>query len=78
MCNEGLAPLTSTADVGRTMYMAVRANVWINLLAAVLGVLMVFVRLVGAGACPFSTLFFYGVFWTLLVLAVSAFVAARR
>ena len=78
LCNEGLAPLTSTADVGRTMYMAVRANVWINLLAAVLGVLMVFVRLVGAGACPFSTLFFYGVFWTLLVLAVSAFVAARR
>ena len=78
LCNEGLPPLTSTADVGRSMYMAVRANVWINLLAAVLGVLMVFVRLVGAGACPFSALFFYGVFWTLLVLAVSAFVAARR
>ena len=78
LCNEGLPPLTGVADVGRSMYLATRVNVWINLLAAVLGVLMVFVRLVGAGTCPLSTLFFYMLFWTIPVLAVSAFVAAKR
>ena len=78
LCNEGLPPLTNTVDTGRTMYLTVRINVWINLAAAVLGVLMVFIRLVGTGACPFSTLFFYALFSALLVFAVSAFVAARR
>ena len=78
LCNEGLPPLTGVADVGRSMYLATRINVWINLLAAVFGVLLVFVKLVGAGSCPLSTLFFYMLFWTIPVLAVSAFVAAKR
>ena len=78
LCNEGLAPLTNAADIGRSMYMSTRINLWLNLLAAVLGILLVFVRLVGVGSCPLSTLFFFGLLWSLLVGAVSAFVAAKR
>jgi len=56
ICNEGLGPLTSVADVGRRMYVSIRANVLINVISAVLGMFFVFVRLVSAGSMSLGTL----------------------
>ncbi|MCR5575871.1 MAG: hypothetical protein K6F56_02555 [Oscillospiraceae bacterium] len=78
LCNEGLGPLTNAADVGRTMYLAVRINVLLNLAAVLVGVVLVFIRLVGAGAFPLSSFFLYMLVWTLPVLAVSILVAVKR
>ena len=49
VCREGLGPLTHLADTGRSMYIAVRLNLIITVLAAVLGILLVFLKLVGTG-----------------------------
>ena len=78
LCNEGLAPLTSVADIGRSMYFAIRVNLVINLIAAVLGVLLVFVRFLSTGSNSFASLFLYMLFWTLPVLAVSFFISVKR
>ena len=78
LCNEGLAPLTSVADIGRSMYLATNINLVLNLLAAVLGVVLVFARFLSAGANPLASLFLYMLFWTLPVLLVSFFVSVKR
>ncbi len=49
VCREGLGPLTHLADTGRSMYVAVRLNLIITAAAAVLGMLLVFLRLLGTG-----------------------------
>ena len=49
ICREGLGPLTHLADTGRSMYVAVRLNLLVTALAAVLGTLLVFFRLIGPG-----------------------------
>ena len=78
LCNEGLAPLTSVADIGRSMYLATNINLVLNLLASVLGVALVFVRFLITGANPLAHLFLYMLFWTLPVLLVSFFVSVKR
>ncbi|MBR1565523.1 MAG: hypothetical protein IJ649_02055 [Oscillospiraceae bacterium] len=78
LCNEGLAPLTSVADIGRSMYLATNINLVLNLLASVLGVALVFVRFLSTGANPLSHLFLYMAFCTLPVLLVSFFVSVKR
>ena len=78
LCNEGLGPLTSVADVGRMMYLAVRVNVILNLAAALLGVVLVFVRLVGPGFWPLSSFFLYMLAWTLPVLFMSILVSIKK
>ena len=78
LCNEGLAPLTSVADIGRSMYLATNINLVLNLLASVLGVALVFVRFLTTGANPLAHLFLYMLFWTLPVLLVSFFVSVKR
>ena len=78
LCNEGLAPLTSVADIGRSMYLATNINLVLNLFASVLGVALVFVRFLATGANPLSHLFLYMLFWTLPVLLVSFFVSVKR
>ena len=78
LCNEGLAPLTSVADIGRSMYLATNINLVLNVLASVLGVALVFVRFLATGANPLSHLFLYMLFWTLPVLLVSFFVSVKR
>ena len=60
LCREGLHPLVHMADAGRSMFMAVRANLAITLPAAFLGVLLVFGKLVSAGSVS--------VFFLLLIL----------
>ena len=49
ICREGLGPLTHLADTGRSMYVAVRLNLLLTILTAVLGTLLVFIRLIGPG-----------------------------
>ena len=78
LCNEGLAPLTSVADIGRSMYLATNINLVLNVIASVLGVVIVFVRFLSAGANPLANLFLYMLFWALPVLAVSFFVSVKR
>ena len=78
LCNEGLAPLTSVADIGRSMFLATNINLILNLVASVLGVALVFIRFLTTGANPLANLFLYLVFWTLPVLLVSFFVSVKR
>ena len=49
VCREGLGPLTHLADTGRSMFVAVRLNLLITIAVAVLGMFLVFLRLVGTG-----------------------------
>ena len=78
LCNEGLAPLTSVVDIGRSMYLATNINLWLNVIASILGVVLVFVRFLTTGANPLAHLFLYMLFWTLPVLLVSFFVSVKR
>ena len=78
LCNEGLGPLTNVSDVGRSMYMATRVNVLLNVLAAVLGMFMVFVRFLSTGSNSLGSLFVYALFWTIPVLLVSFFVSVKK
>ncbi len=78
LCNEGLAPLTSAVDIGRSMYFATRVNLVLNVLASVLGVFLVFFRFLATGSNSLASLFLFMVAWTLPVLAVSFFVSVKR
>ena len=49
VCREGLGPLTHLADTGRSMYVAIRLNLIITAVIAVVGILAVFVKLIGTG-----------------------------
>ena len=74
ICNEGLGPLTTVADVGRKMYVSARTNVLINVIAAVFGMFYVFVKLIGAGSMPLGALLVFMLFASLPVIAVSFYV----
>ncbi|MDY4487392.1 MAG: hypothetical protein SPE18_04980, partial [Candidatus Limivicinus sp.] len=63
VCREGLGPLTHMADTGRSMYVTIRMNLLLTLLCALLGMLIVFVKLVGAGSIGAGFLFWYMVLW---------------
>ena len=78
LCNEGLPPLTSVADIGRSMYLATNVNLILNLLASVLGVALVFIRFLAAGSNSLATLFLFMLVCVLPVLAVSFFVSVKR
>ena len=49
ICREGLGPLTHLADTGRSMYVAIRMNLIVTAAVAVIGMLLVFVKLIGTG-----------------------------
>ena len=49
ICREGLGPLTHLADTGRSMYVAIRLNLLVTAAVAVIGMLLVFVKLIGTG-----------------------------
>ncbi len=78
LCNEGLPPLTSVADLGRSMYLSTKINLWLNLIASVAGVLFVFFRFLITGSNSFATLFLFMLLCTIPVLLVSFFVNLRR
>lgn len=49
VCREGLGPLTHVAETGRKMYLAVRANLAVTLASSLLGLLLVFIKLISTG-----------------------------
>lgn len=71
VCREGLGPLTHMADTGRSMYVTVRLNLLLTALCAVLGMLTVFIKLVGAGSVSLGFLFWFMVLWTVPVVILS-------
>ena len=71
VCREGLGPLVHAADTGRSMFVAVRINLVITLLAALLGVLLVLVRFLSAGTVGVGVLLLWALLWALPVAAVS-------
>ena len=73
VCREGLGPLTHLADTGRSMYVAVRLNLLITAAVAVLGMLLVFFRLIGTGVLNTWLPFALMVLDALAVTAVSVF-----
>ena len=71
VCREGLGPLTHMADTGRSMYVTIRLNLLLTMLCAVLGMLIVFIKLVGAGSIGVGFLFWYMVLWLIPVVFLS-------
>ena len=49
VCREGLGPLTHLADTGRSMYVAIRLNLIITAAVALIGMLLVFFKLIITG-----------------------------
>ena len=73
VCKEGLAHLTNTADTGRSMYMAIRINLIISALSAILGMLVVFVKILTTGTISLSFILMFMLITALPVFLVSAF-----
>ena len=73
VCREGLGPLVHMADTGRSMYLTVRINLLLTVLATVIGVAVVFVKLLSAGVVSSGFLFLFLILWALPVLLISAF-----
>ena len=78
ICNEGLGPLTSVADVGYRMYVSARTNVFINVIAAVFGMFFVFFKLITAGSLTLGTLLVFMLFASLPVILVSLYVNVKN
>ena len=73
VCREGLGPLTHLADTGRSMYVAVRMNLILTALTAVLGTLLVFFRLIGPGVLNAWLPFVLMVLDAIFVMLISMF-----
>ena len=73
VCREGLGPLVHMADTARSLYLAVRLNLLLTVLAAVVGVFVVFVKLLSAGIVSAGFLLLFLLLWSLPVLLISAF-----
>ena len=71
LCREGLGPLVHMADTGRSMYISIRINLMISLLASVIGVFAVFFQLLTAGTISMASLFLYALIWLIPVALVS-------
>ena len=71
VCREGLGPLVHMADTGRSMYVATRINLLLTVLAAVLGVLLVFGKLLSAGTVSAGFLLLFMLVAALPVVALS-------
>lgn len=73
VCREGLGPLVHMADTARSLFLAIRLNLVLTVLAAVLGVFVVFVKLLSAGTVSAGFLLLFLLLWSLPVLLISAF-----
>lgn len=73
VCREGLAPLTNMADTGRSMYMATRINLIITALSAVMGMLVVVLKILTTGSISLSFILMFMLITALPVFLISAF-----
>ena len=70
---EGLATVTSMADTGKNMYSATRLNLLITVLSAVLGMLIVSVKMLTTGSIGLGFILMYMIVTAIPVFAVSVF-----
>lgn len=77
VCNEGLGPLTEVADVGHKIYMSVRANLLLTVLAAVIGVFTVFIKFLSAGSVSLGFILLFMLLWALPAAAASLYVNTK-
>ena len=77
VCNEGLGPLTEVADVGHKIYMSVRANLLLTVLAAVIGVFTVFIKFMTAGSVSLGFILLFMLLWALPAAAASLYVNTK-
>ena len=61
------------ADTGRSIYVATRINVYISLLAAIFGMILVFAKLVVSGSISVGFLAAFALLWALPVIVLSIF-----
>lgn len=73
LCTEGLAPLTRTANAGRSVYVATRVNMWVTAVGAVLGAIIAAVQIMTAGVVSMPVLAIFAVLVALPVMLVSVF-----
>lgn len=73
VCREGLASVTSMADTGRNIYTATRVNIVISVLSAILGMLIVFVKMLSTGSIGLGFIMLYMLLTTIPVIIVSVF-----
>lgn len=71
ICNEGLDSVASVANVGKKMYNATTVNMLIAVLSAVLGVLVVFFKMITTGSIGLGFILLYMLLTAIPVLAVS-------
>ena len=77
ICNEGLGPVTQVADVGRSMYLATRFNLLLTFISAVLGPVLVFVKLLTAGSVSIGFLLMFMLAWAVPLVVSSLYVGGK-
>ena len=77
ICNEGLGPVTQVADVGRSMYLATRFNLLLTFISAVLGPVLVFVKLLTAGSVSIGFLLLFMLAWAVPLVVSSLYVGGK-
>lgn len=73
VCREGLASVTSMADTGKNIYTATRINIVISVLSAILGILIVFVKMLSTGSIGLGFILLYMLLTAIPVIVVSVF-----
>lgn len=73
VCREGLASVTSMADTGKNIYTATRVNIVISVLSAILGMLIVFVKMLSTGSIGLGFIILYMLLTAIPVIVVSVF-----
>lgn len=71
ICREGLKPLVRAAETGRSIYTTTRLNLWISALSALVGMLLVFAKLVISGTIGAGILFAFALLFTAPVFVLS-------
>ena len=72
VCRESLASVTSMADTGRNMYNATRLNLLISVVSAIMGMLVVFIRMLSTGGIGLGFILMYMLLTALPILFISA------
>ena len=73
VCREGLASVTNMADTGKNIYTATRVNIVISVLSAILGMLIVFVKMLSTGSIGLGFIMLYMLLTAIPVIIVSVF-----
>lgn len=71
VCREGLASVTKMADTGKNMYTATKLNLSITFIGALLGMILVFTKILTTGAISLSFIFTYMLIAALPVFVIS-------